>query len=167
MWRSHEPVGYDCPFCRLLSGGSTPISTQDNLVYRDEATAVIVSAHWWEANPGTLLVIPVDHVENLYQLPDRLTGPLLATCRRAARALVEVDGCDGTSLRQHNEPAGSQDVWHLHLHVIPRWDGDAFNRGEHRLRPVELAEQHAFAARIRAAASWRDDHQGSDPVAST
>jgi histidine triad (HIT) family protein len=162
--RSHEPAGYDCPFCRLLSGGSTPISTQDNVVHRDDSTAVIVSPHWWESNPGTLLIIPVDHVENLYQLPDRLAGPLLATCRRAARALVEVEGCDGTSLRQHNEPAGSQDVWHLHLHVFPRWHGDAFNRGEHRMQPVDLPAQHAFAARIRAATSWRDDHEDSQPV---
>jgi histidine triad (HIT) family protein len=33
-------------------------------------------------------------------------------------------GCEGTSIRQHNEPAGGQDVWHLHVHVLPRHDGD-------------------------------------------
>ena len=156
MRRSHEPAGYSCPFCRLLSGESTPISTPDNIVYRDDATAVLVAPRWWETNPGNLLVIPVEHVENLYDLPSHLAGPLLATACRAARALVEVDGCEGTSLRQHNEPAGSQDVWHLHIHVVPRWNDDAFYRSEHRMRAVELSEQHAYASRLRAAASWRD-----------
>jgi histidine triad (HIT) family protein len=155
MKRSHEPEGYSCPFCVLLSGGSTPISTPDNLVYRDNATAVFVAPHWWETNPGNLLVIPVEHVENLYELPSHLAGPLLATAGRAARALVEVEGCEGTSLRQHNEPAGGQDVWHLHIHVVPRWNDDGFHRGEHRMRAVGLDEQHGFAGRLRAAASWR------------
>jgi histidine triad (HIT) family protein len=160
MKRSHAPEGYSCPFCALLSGASTPISTPDNVVFRDAVTAVLVSPHWWETNPGNLLVIPVDHVENLYDLPSQLAGPLLATAGRAARALVEIDACDGTSLRQHNEPAGGQDVWHLHIHVVPRWHGDAFFRGEHRMRAVGFDEQHAFARRLRAAASWRDEANG-------
>ena len=33
-------------------------------------------------------------------------------------------GCPGVSTRQHNEPAGNQDVWHYHVHVFPRWHGD-------------------------------------------
>jgi histidine triad (HIT) family protein len=153
--RSHEPDGYQCPFCTLLRGDSTPISTPENLVYRDEATAVVVSPFWWETNPVNLLVVPVEHIENLYALPAALGSPLLDTARRAALALIEVYGCEGTSLRQHNEPAGSQDAWHLHVHVVPRWNGDAFQRGEHVMRPVPLAEQHEHAARVRAASSWR------------
>lgn len=154
MTRSHEPDGYECPFCLLLQGKSTPISTPDNLVYRDEQTAVLVSPHWWETNPVNLLVVPVEHVENLYVLPPALGTPLLATARRAALALVETYGCEGTSLRQHNEPAGNQDVWHLHVHVVPRWHDDAFQRGEHVMRAVPLAEQHEHAARLRDASSW-------------
>lgn len=156
MRRSHEPDGYSCPFCLLLAGTATPISTPENIVFRDAATAVIVAPHWWETNPGNLLVLPLAHVENLYALPPELAGPLLATAGRAARALVEIDGCHGTSLRQHNEPAGGQDVWHLHLHVVPRWTDDGFHRAEHRMRRVGLPEQHAFAARLRIAASWRE-----------
>jgi histidine triad (HIT) family protein len=156
MRRSHEPAGYACPFCRVLAGESTPISTPENVVFRDHATAVLVAPHWWETNPGNLLVVPIAHVENLYDVPLHLAGPLLATAARAARALIEIDGCDGTSLRQHNEPAGGQDVWHVHFHVVPRRSDDGFHRGEHRMRAVALAEQHAFAARLRTAASWRD-----------
>lgn len=152
--RTHEPQGYGCPICRLLRGEDTSLTTPDNIVHRDEHCAVIVPPHWWVGNAGNLLVVPVAHVDSLYHLPDELGGPLLATCRRAAAALLEVLGCDGISLRQHNEPAGGQDLWHLHIHVVPRWTGDPFHRGKHIMRDVDLAEQHEHAARLRAAGSW-------------
>ncbi|GAA5016834.1 HIT family protein [Actinopolymorpha pittospori] len=152
--RSHEPEGYDCPICRLMHGENTSLTTPDNIVHRDEHSAVIVSPHWWVGNIGNLLVVPVAHVENLYHLPDELGGPLLAMSRRAANALLEVLGCDGISLRQHNGPAGGQDMWHLHIHVVPRWSGDSFHRGEHTMRAVDLAEQHEHAARLRSAGNW-------------
>ena len=38
--------------------------------------------------------------------------------------------CDGVSTRQHNEPAGNQDVWHFHQHVFPRYKGDELYRSE-------------------------------------
>lgn len=151
---THEPEGYDCLICRLLRGEDTSLTTPDNIVHRDEHSAVIVPPHWWVSNRGNLLVVPVTHVENLYRLPDELGGPLLASSRRAATALLEVLGCAGISLRQHNEPAGGQDLWHLHIHVVPRWTGDPFDRGEHILRGVDLAEQHEHAARLRSVGSW-------------
>ena len=46
------------------------------------------------------------------------------TSKRVAIALKETYKCDGVSTRQHNEPAGNQDVWHFHLHVFPRYTGD-------------------------------------------
>lgn len=58
-------------------------------------------------------------------------------------------GCDGVSTRQHNEPAGDQDVWHYHLHVVPRWHGDALDTTEPSLAPA--AEIRARAAALRAA----------------
>ena len=126
---------------------------------------MIVSPHWWETNPGNLVVVPIDHVENLYTVSEHLAGRVFATAQKAARALVEVENCEGTSLRQHNEPAGGQDVWHLHVHVVPRWSGDAFTRGEHRMRSVDLADQHAFADRLRGATHWRGDGAALGPSA--
>ncbi len=48
-------------------------------------------------------------------------------------------GCEGTSFRQHNEPAGYQDVWHYHLHVFPRWKDDELypNYKNHKFVPKE------------------------------
>lgn len=79
---------------------------------------------WWPNNPGAVLVIPNDHYENVYDMPPSLGAPLQIAVRDAALAMKSAYGCPGVSTRQHNEPAGNQDVWHLHVHVFPRWEGD-------------------------------------------
>src|SRR5688500_8760279 len=102
---SHAPVGYDCPFCRIAAGGDA-LSTQADVVLRDAGWSAFVASHWWPANPGHVLVVPDIHVENLYELPDSLGVGLVRASRRVARAMKSAYGCDGTSTRQHNEPAG-------------------------------------------------------------
>ncbi|WCO65198.1 HIT family protein [Iamia majanohamensis] len=89
---------------------------------------VKVNPGWWPRNPGSVLVIPVEHHENLYELPLRLATPMLRAVQSAASAMRTAYGCDGISTRRHNEPAGNQDVWHHHVHVIPRWEGDDLYR---------------------------------------
>jgi histidine triad (HIT) family protein len=83
-----------------------------------------VASHWWPANPGHVLVIPNQHIENIYEFPTQLGESLMAATKRVAIAMKAAYSCDGVSTRQHNEPAGSQDVWHFHQHVFPRWEGD-------------------------------------------
>jgi histidine triad (HIT) family protein len=56
-------------------------------------------------------------------------------------------GCDGTSTRQHNEPAGHQEVWHYHLHVFPRFMGDGLYAS--RKARVDEARRAECAARLR------------------
>ena len=87
-----------------------------------------ISLHWHPANPGKALVIPLEHHENLYTLPDELAGRVARTVRRVAVAIRTGYPSDGVTVRQNNEPAGGQDVWHLHTHVIPRYTGDREDR---------------------------------------
>lgn len=79
---------------------------------------------WWPRNPGSALVIPNDHYENVYDLPPDLGAPIQHAVRDTALALKEAFSCAGVSTRQHNEPAGNQDVWHYHVHVFPRYQDD-------------------------------------------
>ena len=61
--------------------------------------------------------------------------------------------CDGVSTRQHNEPAGNQDVWHYHLHVFPRYAGDNLYSTQRALMPIE--ERARYTQALRAAlAGW-------------
>lgn len=86
---------------------------------------VKMNPHWWPNNPGSVLVIPIDHYENVFDLPPSLGTPIQAAVRSAGPAMKVAYGCDGVSTRQHNEPAGDQDVWHYHVHVFPRWANDS------------------------------------------
>ena len=73
-------------------------------------------------------MIPLAHHENIYALPDDLAGRIARMARRVAIAMRRGYPCDGVTVRQNNEPAGDQDVWHLHTHVIPRHTGDNLRR---------------------------------------
>ena len=58
--------------------------------------------------------------------------------------------CEGTSTRQHNEPAGYQDVWHLHAHVFPRYPGDRLYERHEEKRWASPEERAPYAAKLRA-----------------
>jgi histidine triad (HIT) family protein len=138
----HEPLRYDCPFCRLAHGVETERNRLDDIVWRDGLTMAFVAPKWWPRNRGHVIVVPLEHVENIYAIDDALLGAVFATARRVAIALKEAYGCDGTSTRQHNEPAGNQDVWHLHVHVFPRYVGDGLyvrHEEQHWTTPEERA----------------------------
>lgn len=148
---SHAPAGYVCPFCDVMNGANRgPMGTvQDDIVFRRDGVAVFVASKWWPNNLGHVLVIPEAHIENIYAMPASLGGPMQEATRFAALAMKLAYGCDGITTRQSNEPAGNQDVWHLHMHVYPRYDGDQLFR---TTGVQTTAEQRApYAAKLRAA----------------
>src|SRR5438874_2895026 len=113
-----------CPFCRFLAGEEMPRNARTDIVWQDERTTAFISPKWWDASPGHVLVIPNEHFENLYEIPEDVLGAVYATAKRIACAFKATHGCEGTSTRQHNEPGGGQDVFHFHVHVYPRNEGD-------------------------------------------
>ncbi|HWK80254.1 MAG TPA: HIT family protein [Thermomicrobiales bacterium] len=148
---SHAPADYVCPFCAIVQGSDLgPLgTTQDDIVYRGDGVVVFVASTWWPNNPGHVLVIPEAHYENLYDIPSSLGTPMLEATRLAAIAMKIAYGCDGITTRQSNEPAGNQDVWHLHTHVYPRYDDDQIFRTSGR--PTTADERVPYAAKMRAA----------------
>ncbi len=147
----HEPEAYACPFCGLIRGEESEHNRLDDVVWRDGHTTAFVSPKWWPGNAGHVIVVPNRHVENLYAIDDELLGAVYATARRIAIAMKTAYGCEGTSTRQHNEPGGNQDVWHLHVHVFPRADGDGLYTRDLEARWIDAAERAPYAARLRAA----------------
>ncbi len=69
-------------------------------------------------------MIPNQHFENIYDLPKEYAAETHELAQKVALAFKAVYKCDGVSTRQHNEPAGNQEVWHYHLHVFPRYHND-------------------------------------------
>jgi histidine triad (HIT) family protein len=114
----------------------------------DDNVTAFMSLHDASNNPGHVIVIPNVHYENIYDLPVPSAASIHACCRAVALAMKAAYHCDGISLRQHNEPAGGQDVWHYHMHIYPRYKGDDFIRAE---RIVTTPEKRAeYAARLKA-----------------
>ncbi|HUR79053.1 MAG TPA: HIT family protein [Acidimicrobiales bacterium] len=145
---SHAPEGYVCPFCRNIGEGKAVHPLEILKVYDD--VFVKMNPKWWPRNHGALLVVPRQHHENVFDLPVALGAPIQQAVRDAAYALKAALRCDGISTRQHNEPAGNQDVWHYHVHVFPRYDGDDLYRAVDAYWP-DGAEVRAMADKVRAA----------------
>ena len=145
---NHAPEGYDCPFCRLVCGFDTDRSSQQDVVYRDDDVTAFLSAGWWPNSPGNILVVPNERYENTYDLPPELATPIQRVAREVAIAFKETYGAQGVSTRNHNEPAGMQDVWHYHLHVFPRYEGDALYL--HRRGSSTPEERLPYATKLRA-----------------
>ncbi|MFC3491058.1 HIT family protein [Glycomyces rhizosphaerae] len=136
--------------CVLLAGHSTEIDAVEDIVRRTDDAAAFVASQWWPNNPGHVMVVPTEHHENLYSIPADAYGAVSDLVREVAVAIRETYRCDGVSTRQHNEPAGYQDLWHLHVHVFPRYEGDQLYYTRPEPGFAGLAERQVYAERLRA-----------------
>jgi histidine triad (HIT) family protein len=107
----------DCIFCEIISG-NIPATK----VYEDDQTFAFMDIA--PANPGHLLVIPKQHHRNIFDIPPETAGKIMAVATKLASAIKAALNSDGLNLFQSNEAAAFQEVFHFHLHLIPRWEGD-------------------------------------------
>ena len=130
------------PFAKILSG-----AWPSHRVHEDERTIAIMDI--MPRGPGHVLVIPKAPSRNILDVaPDDLAAVALAT-QKIARAAKAALGADGVTIQQFNESAGGQVVFHLHVHVIPRFDGVAMKPHTGERAPDDALA--ATAAKIRAA----------------
>lgn len=107
----------DCIFCKIAAG-DIPSAT----LYEDENFRVILDLG--PASKGHALILPKAHYANIYEITDELAGKAMILAKKMAGVLTEALECDGFNLVQNNgEPAG-QTVFHFHMHLIPRYQGD-------------------------------------------
>lgn len=137
-----------CVFCRIVRG-ELPAAK----VHEDADTLAIMDIQ--SVNPGHMLVLVKPHRANVYALDDALAGAVFRTAARMARAAKQAFGCEGVTLFQANEKAGAQTVFHFHIHVLPRWEGD----GMALAWPVKNPSREALeemAAKLRGALAGPD-----------
>jgi histidine triad (HIT) family protein len=154
---THEPQGYVCPFCAFLNGREDDYNSQQDIVYQNAHTTAFIAPKWWVNNPGHVLVIPNKHYENIYSIPDNQIAEVYKTAKQIAIALRKTYDCQGTSTRQHNEPAGNQDVWHFHVHVYPRYDEDHLYRNHDNKGFVDAKARAPYAKKLK---DYFAAHQG-------
>ena len=148
---THQPPEYRCPFCRIVAGEDIQdhYTKQSDVIFRDSAVTAFVSSAWWPMNAGHVLVVPNDHFESIYDIPDTILAAVQIVGKQVALAFKATYRCDGTSFRQHNEPAGYQDVWHYHLHVFPRYPGDDLYIRTMERRDTTPDEREPYALQLR------------------
>jgi histidine triad (HIT) family protein len=107
----------NCIFCKLANG-EIPTAT----IYEDEEFRVILDQG--PATRGHALVLPKEHFENLFEMPQEWTAKAFTLAKKVATQMKEKLGCDGFNLVQNNGTAAGQTVFHFHIHLIPRYEGD-------------------------------------------
>jgi len=150
MFNHEPPEAYICPFCKLLQGDHSAYNNPDDIVLRTPAAFATIAPKSWPNNRGHVLVIPTGHYENIYDIPDEVLRDVYSMVKRVSLAIRSTYDCDGTSTRQHNEPAGGQDVWHLHVHVFPRYANDQLYLNDKDSVFLPEAERLPYAERLRS-----------------
>ena len=152
---NHAPTEYLCPFCLVAQGieNDSILTRQSDVVYRDAEITAFICSNQFANNAGHTLIIPNDHHEHIYDLPVHLGQQIYALAKPLALSMKVAYGCDGVTMWQSNEPAGTQTVWHYHLHVIPRFENDNYLRNlgdlEHTYTLVEPEIRAVYAQKLR------------------
>lgn len=109
---------YDCIFCEILAGRA-----EGSFVYRDNLCTAFLDIH--QPTAGKLLVVSNQHAASLADLPEHTGGRMFQVAQRLAAALRRSGlPCEGVNLFLADGRAAGQEVFHVHLHVLPRYTGD-------------------------------------------
>jgi histidine triad (HIT) family protein len=133
-----------CVFCEIV-GGRSPSS----VVFQDERCIAFMDIQ--PVNPGHLLVVPIEHAATLSDLDEDVGAHVFRVAQRLAGAL-RASGirCEGINLFLADGEAAGQEVFHVHLHVLPRFYGDGFGLrfGPNYTNKPDRQELEAAAQRV-------------------
>lgn len=142
-----------CVFCRIVA-----CELPATFVHADDRVVAFLDVD--PVTPGHLLVVPRAHLPALEDLDDDTAGRMLQVAKRMAAAL-RASGlrCEGVNLFYADGEAAGQEVFHAHLHVFPRHEGDGFEVSARWGSNPAREELEAIGARIRAALDARGQEQ--------
>ena len=129
-------------FAKILRG-----EIPSEKVYEDDDTVVIMDIMPWA--DGHCLVLPKVPARNILDVTPASLAAVTETTRKMSVAVKKAFDADGINIQQNNEPAGNQVVFHLHVHVIPRKEGERLQR--HNQTMEDMALLKANAEKIRSA----------------
>ncbi|MFQ6134789.1 MAG: HIT family protein [Nitrososphaerales archaeon] len=133
-----------CVFCRIVERKADAV-----IVYEDDDTVAFMDKEPF--NLGHTLVVTKKHYRYITDMPEEAVCSLFKVVSRLARAVSSATGADGLNIGQSNGEVASQQVFHVHVHVIPRFKGDT----EHGIFPprkqLSLRELKESGRRIQEA----------------
>lgn len=107
----------DCIFCKLANG-----QIPTNSIYEDDDFKVILDLS--PASRGHSIILPKTHADNLYELPEDYCSKIMGVAKKCATAMKNTLGCDGLNVLQNNGETAGQTIFHLHVHLVPRYKND-------------------------------------------
>ncbi len=107
----------NCIFCKIANH-----VFDTNMIYEDDDFSVILDAN--PATKGHCLILPKEHYENVFTLPEELTAKAFVLAKKLSASLKEKLSCDGLNIVQNNGETAGQTVFHFHIHLIPRYNDD-------------------------------------------
>ena len=137
-----------CPFCSIVAG-KAPAS----IIYEDATVLAFMDLN--PVNVGHTLVVPREHWESIYEVPENALADLFSVVKRVSAAVKKTVGAEGISILQLNGRAAGQSVMHFHVHVIPRFRGDPLSKaigvmvGHQGFERLERRDLDATARKIR------------------
>lgn len=126
----------DCIFCKIASG-----EVPSTKVYEDDLVIAIMDIQ--PVNAGHVLVLPKKHFAHLHEMDEETGAHLFRVAMRVERAIRASELlCEGTNLLQNNGRPAMQEVFHVHLHIMPRYRGDQvkFRFPQEKTPPEELEQ---------------------------
>lgn len=110
----------NCIFCKIIAG-----EIPSTAVYEDEDFRAILDVN--PAARGHVIILPKKHAANIFELEEAEAAKVFPIAKKIATALMKTYHCDGVNILQNNGEAAGQTVFHLHVHVVPRYYGDGVN----------------------------------------
>ncbi len=106
-----------CLFCRIIAG-----DIPSSKVYEDDKVYVFMNLQ--QKNPGHILIVPKEHHRNIYDITEDAAAAVARVSVRLAKAVKAAFNPDGMNSLQNSEASAMQSIFHYHLHLIPRYEGD-------------------------------------------
>ncbi len=106
----------NCIFCKIVCR-----EAEASIVYEDAEVLAFMDIR--PVQPGHTLVIPKQHYVDLFDTPEQLIASTHQVTKKVAAAVKAATHADGISIIQQNGKAAGQDIFHLHIHIIPRFEG--------------------------------------------
>ena len=132
----------NCLFCKIIAG-----EVPSDKVYEDADTLAFLDIK--PVNPGHTLVIPKAHYVNVFDAPEDVWGKVMNTVHKVARAVEKGLPVGDLNIAMNNGKHSGQVVFHAHVHVMPRYEGDGY--GLWYGKPYEEGQAQQIAEKIKTA----------------
>ena len=132
----------DCLFCKIIAG-----EIPSTKIYEDDDVFAFLDIA--PVNPGHTLVIPKKHTPNLYEIDDAILCKVMNVVKTLSTTTKKALKADGINLEMNNDAVAGQMIFHAHIHIIPRFEGDGLKHWPQK--SYEGGHQEEVAEKIKNA----------------